>query len=286
MTELARLMLARAVAARTPRRLRHRVARALYDYRSDRLRGVDLVVPYLAENLSFLLNSKEFIGWNILFHGAYEHATNDLLRRLVQAGNVVIEAGANNGSETVLLGTLVGERGHVHAFEPVPHVARRLRANLALNDQLDRVTIYEQAIGEHAGSVELHLPPDDHPNQGIASKVQHELSTRLLEVPLVSLDDWAGKENVERVDLIKMDIQGAELDLLRGARELRKRSRPVIFTEAAASCSEMEELYDMLSENDYGVFLVDGQLNRRVQRDALPEGNWVAIPNDHPFWPR
>lgn len=283
--ELVHALLARAVVRRAPRRVRRRLARLLYDYMSPRVKGVDLVLPYLDENLRFLANSKELIGWNIFFHGAYEADTNDVLRRFLRPGDVVIEAGANNGSETVLIGELVGAGGHVHAFEPVPSAARRLRANIALNDQGSRVTVHPLAIGATDGTLILHLLPHDHPNPGMASKNPHPLADTRLEVPQVSLDAWSARENVDRIDFIKMDIQGAELDLLQGAEKMIATRRPIIFTEAASTQGETLALFNALVERGYAVFTADERLRPISDHQSLPDGNWLAFPETDPRRP-
>jgi hypothetical protein len=82
--EMFRALVARAIVRRAPFRVRRRLARLLYDYTSPRVKGVDLVLPYLDGDLRFLVNSKELIGWNIFFHCAYEADTNTVLRRFVR----------------------------------------------------------------------------------------------------------------------------------------------------------------------------------------------------------
>lgn len=284
--EMFRALVARAIVRRAPFRVRRRLARLLYDYTSPRVKGVDLVLPYLDGDLRFLVNSKELIGWNIFFHGAYEADTNTVLRRFVRPGDVVIEAGANNGSETVLLADLVGAGGHVHAFEPLPSAVRRLRANVALNDQGARVSVHSVAVGAEDGTMSLHLLPDDHPNPGMASKDPHPQADRCLEVPMVTLDAWAAEEGVGRVDLIKMDIQGAEIDLLVGADELIATRRPIIFAEAASSQGETEALYDALVRRGYLVFMADETLRPLRTRSRLPDGNWLAFSDTDPRRPQ
>jgi FkbM family methyltransferase len=273
-------MAAGTIVQAVPKLFRHRLARLLYDYDSPRVRGVDVVLPYI-DGQKILVNTKDFIGWHIYFHGAYEIATNELLRRYVGPGDCVIEAGANHGSETVLLAHLVGAGGRVYAFEPIPHLASRLIANLALNNRLDRAEVLEVALGDENGSVDFHVPPADHPNQGAASKYHHELASGKLTVRQQRLDDWAHERHLSALRLIKMDVQGAEVDILDGAAHILGTLRPLVLTEAAASCSDLAKLHDRLTSKDYVVRRAnDADDDRIITRDSLVSGNWLAVPRE------
>ncbi|MEY2411393.1 MAG: hypothetical protein QOF48_4063 [Verrucomicrobiota bacterium] len=280
MNELIRASLMRAVAQRLPSRLRHRAARFLYDYESGSVRGVNVVVDYAGDlNLKFLLNTKDIIGWNIFVHGSYERETNRLLREHVKPDDVVIEVGANNGSETVLLGRLVGAAGQVHAFEPIPHVRQQLAVNVMLNELDQQVRLCALALGEKKGDVIFHLMPRSAPNQGNSSKIAFQEASEKLVVPQTTLDLWAAGANLQRLDLLKMDIQGSELDLLRGGVETLRRFRPIIFTEAdTLGDHSLSDLWHMFNSLDYRVFNVrPGGLDPLSTALGLPRGNWIAF---------
>jgi FkbM family methyltransferase len=280
MNELLRASFMRTVTRCLPRRLRHRAARCLYDYESGSVRGVDVVVDYADDlGLKFLLNTKDLIGWNIFVHGAYERETNRLLREHVKPDDVVVEVGANNGSETMLLGRLVGPAGRVHAFEPVPHVRQQLAVNVMLNELERQVCLCALALGEKEGEVVLHLMPRSAPNQGMSSKVAFDEAREKLVVPQTTLDRWAAGAGLRRLDLLKMDIQGAELDLLRGGIETLRRFRPILFTEAdTLGAYNLSDLWEMFRSLGYRVFNVrPGWLEPLPAPQDLPRGNWIAF---------
>jgi FkbM family methyltransferase len=246
-------------------------------------------VDYLGEpGLKFLLNTKEFIGWKVFFTGESERETNAALRRLVKPGHIVLEAGANNGSETVLLGRLVGSAGKVYAFEPVPHLVKRLRMNLVLNDIEDRVEVCELALGETESVVKFFLTPKSAVNQGMSSKWRFAEAREEIEVRQTTLDQWSAHVNLPRLDFLKMDIQGSELELLAGGQETINRCRPLIFTEADSTAQgdgqhTVGDLWKQLSDLGYSMFrLTTAEWLPLPDAHQLQPGNWVALPKGEP----
>lgn len=151
----------------------YRIACLLYPYRKTRLqKGVTLKKRYLQSkyNLSINLFSKDLIDHKILFTGAYEAPTNLLLEKNLQEGNVVLEAGANSGTETLLISRLIGKTGKIFAFEPVPHVVEKLKSNLAVNS-ITNAVVMPLALGEKNQEISFFVYPSEHPNQGMGSKI-------------------------------------------------------------------------------------------------------------------
>jgi FkbM family methyltransferase len=183
--------LLRALLRPWPSRVQLNVARRLYGLDSVRVRGFDAVVPYLGRS-RFALNTKDLIGWRIFFTGQYERETNHVLRCFCQPGDIVVEAGANNGSETVLLANLVGPTGEVYAFEPVPHVRAQLEANIRLNALEAIVQVESLALAESAGEADFFVMPVAASNQGMSSRFFFPGSQGKVPVVQVRLDCSAG----------------------------------------------------------------------------------------------
>jgi FkbM family methyltransferase len=284
MNEFARAHLVREIVAFLPAPLKRRVARTFYNYNSSNLRGTEIVVDYIKDlNLRFAVNTKEFIGWNIFFTGAYEGSTNKVLRQFVKKGDVVVEAGANNGSETVLLGRLVGEQGKVFAFEPVPSVLKPLRKNIELNQLGSVVAVHELALGAEEREVMMHLMPGEAYNQGMSSTNPFPEAKERIVVRQTTLDQWARETNLQRLDLLKMDIQGGEFDLLCGGAETIQRFKPHIFCEADTLGSHtLQELHDKLEGFGYSVSWIHGKTAKLIpmDRNNFRTGNWWAIHQD------
>lgn len=165
-----------------------------------------------------------YIGGSLERYGEFSEGECDLFRQIVRPGAVVVEAGANIGSHTVALSAAVGPTGRVYAFEPQRIVFQTLCANVALNS-LTNVDCRWQAVGAGAGTIVV--PPLDYNQEnnfgalGLGSYRQGET------VPVVTVDSLG----LERCDLLKADVEGMELEVLRGASQTLARCRPLLYLE-------------------------------------------------------
>ena len=167
--------------------------------------------------------------WKI-FDGRYnEPRTIAAMKRLVRSGMTVFDVGANVGYYSLLAASLVGPSGHVHSFEPTPTVVRRLAENVALNQFSSRVKINAVAVGSTCGKSDFHLSLDDSEANSMFASDQHLQSVC---VPIVTLDGYVRDHDVARIDVMKVDIEGAELVALQGASELlRRETAPLLIVE-------------------------------------------------------
>ncbi len=147
------------------------------------------------------------------FKAYADRAERRLLRTVLSAGSVVVDAGANIGIYSQFLSRCVGPTGVVHSFEPSPENFNRLQS--AVRD-LANVRLSQAALGECSQSGELYL--SDKLNVDHRTYATDGDSRRAVQIDIVALDDFF--EPGQRVDLIKMDIQGYELHALRGANRV------------------------------------------------------------------
>ena len=142
-----------------------------------------------------------------------DRAERELLRQILFPGAVVVDAGANIGIYSQFLSRHVGATGVVHSFEPSPENFERLRS---ATRKLSNVRLSQSAVGERSGNSELYL--SDKLNVDHRAYMAGGDSRRTIPIEMVALDDYF--KPGERVDLIKMDIQGYELHALQGANRV------------------------------------------------------------------
>jgi len=165
-----------------------------------------------------------YIGRSIEQYGEFSEWECELFRQLLRPGAVVIEAGANIGSHTVPLAKIVGPAGRVYAFEPQRIVFQTLCANVALNS-LDQVDCRCEALGTTPGSIVVpRLDYDQENNFGGLGLGQYQTGE---QVPVTTIDGL----NLERLDFLKADVEGMELDVLRGASATIERHKPLLYLE-------------------------------------------------------
>jgi FkbM family methyltransferase len=149
---------------------------------------------------------------------------------LIQPGDVVLDCGANQGTYTCAFGAAVGSSGRVIAVEPIPEQVGRCRANIELNG-FHHCKVAEGAISDQVGRAFLDMSKSDVE----ASIVPVEQSDQMLEVNTHTIDALVQSEGLERVDLIKLDVEGAEGMAIDGGRKTIDTFAPIIVSEANRS---------------------------------------------------
>jgi len=148
-----------------------------------------------------------------VFKAYTDRAERHLLRRILFPGAVAVDAGANIGIYSQFLSCCVGSTGVVHSFEPSAENFRRLQSATL---KLANVRVSQAAVGEHTGKSTLYV--SDKLNVDHRTYITEEDSRHAVPIDIVALDDYF--KPGQRVDLIKMDIQGYELHALRGAKRV------------------------------------------------------------------
>jgi FkbM family methyltransferase len=165
-----------------------------------------------------------------MWAGAYEQELVALMKRTLKSGMTVVDVGANIGYVSALAAGLVGDTGQVHAFEPIPQNVSRLRQNLSA---FRWAHLYPCAVGEVSGKATIYFNESE---SGWASLMMSDDLGRRTDVDVIRLDDWARDCDINRVDFLKIDIEGGEFHALRGAQEMLSRFRPIIVAELNAVC--------------------------------------------------
>ena len=166
----------------------------------------------------------QYVGASLRKYGEFSPGEAALFRQLIGPGAIVVEVGANIGAHTVELSRLVGPAGMVIAFEPQRVVFQTLCANLALNSCAN-VHAFQLAIGAAPGDILVpHLPPDQPANFGGLSLIGAQEGER---VALRTLDELG----CGHCELIKLDLEGMEVEALHGGANLIARLRPVLYVE-------------------------------------------------------
>ncbi len=180
---------------------------------------------------TMLLNINEHVQRWIYYFGVYETETATLFRELAKPGMTVVDVGANVGQYTLLAASSVGPTGYVHAFEADQRNFELLEANLAQNEYRS-VKPNAVALSDTTGSVTLYSANSD--NAGEHSLYQFDTTMCGQTIPAVTLDRYMESASIGttgRVDLIKIDVQGAEAKVLKGAEATLREHLPLVICE-------------------------------------------------------
>ena len=219
--------------------------------------------------------------------GAFEGAEIRFVDRFLRSGMTVLDIGAHHGLYTLLASRRVGASGHVVAFEPSPRERRKLRLHLGLN-LVGNVRVESLALGAEAGEASFYRV--DGVETGCNSlrppAVQSPVSA--LRVKLGRLGDYADAHALANVDFIKMDVEGAELDVLSGAQSLlNRRPRPIWLVEVSDLRTgpwgyRAQRILEFLEERGYKWFEVfeGGRLRSMAASREHLDSNFVAVPEE------
>lgn len=228
------------------------------------------------------LDLREGIDFSIWLLGSFEPETVRCYQKLVKAGDVVLDIGANIGAHTLLLAQAVGANGKVYAFEPTDYAFAKLSKNRLLNPGLaNRIHCIQCMLvdQEVAGM----------PTPGLYSSWPLKEDVGLHELHQGRLMSTAGAEartldsvvlslKLDRVDCIKLDIDGFECGMIRGASEVLTRWQPILIMELAPYAleeqgSSLHELIELLKK--YGYALLDLSKGTPLAMDSEKLGSLI-----------
>ncbi len=178
-----------------------------------------------------VLDIKEHVQRWIFYFGVYESDTVQLFRALAKPGMTIIDVGANVGQYTLLAASIAGPRGVVHAFEADATNFRRLQGNVMQN-QFEAISLNLVALSDHAGCVTLYSSKNDNAGEHSLFRFDPEMSG--VTIPAITLDGYmetAGIGSSGSLDIIKIDVQGAEAMVLHGAESTLRTHRPHVICE-------------------------------------------------------
>lgn len=223
MAQVSRL-LRRLLLKALPGSTRERLLAQSPNWRKAAPLGLQLNFDHYLGDVRVALDTT-FLCDRLMWSGEFEPQLLTLIDRHVRAGDVCLDVGANIGASALALAKAVGETGRVHAFEPAPPNLERLRRNLALNPTLERrVIVHPVGISDQAGRLFWRNEPGN-PGNGFLGESGE------IEVPVSTLDARLEAASVARADFMKVDVEGMELQVFRGARKTLEKLRPRLYFE-------------------------------------------------------
>jgi FkbM family methyltransferase len=209
-----------------------------------------------------------------------------LLERLLRPGMTVVDVGANHGLFSLEALVHVGRNARIHAFEPAPDTRAVLIDNLAANGQ-HGIRVFPQALGAAPGTARLRVHRGF---SGLNTLADHDITWNhrrlaadaIVDVPVTTLDAHAAAEGLDHVDFLKIDVEGFEPAVLRGAADLlrTRRVRWVLVEIGDATCANAgcspEEVRAALARHGYVLHAItpEGAIGARVE--AFPAGSFSA----------
>jgi FkbM family methyltransferase len=243
---------------------------------THRLRfGVSELDVTIRDGIHLRVDPNDLIGRTVFVNGLWEAPIATHFANHIQPGDYVLDIGANLGQFSLLAAVRAGATGKVFAVEASPVMASRLRQNISLNG-FRNVEVIEAAAWNTAGT--LLLTSGQPGNRGMAKVVGEGVTEQVTPVRAVRLEDVLAGLGCPRVDVVKIDIEGAELKALQGLSHIIEHSWPrqiycEVVVETQDDVSPTNSLLDLLEKAwGYQGDLIDGVTSSALTRDMVRPG--------------
>jgi len=261
------------------RRPEHPAKRRLLGW-AHRLLCLPEVTVSVAPGVTLRLDPRDFVEREILFHGAYEPVTLSLVRRLLSPGAVFVDVGAHVGQYSLHALAVVGSKGRVLAFEPSPATAARFRWNASLSSATG-VILHHFALSDIVGVAALHHPVfhSVHGFNSGGATLAASSGGAEYQVALLPCTAVPALANLARIDVLKIDVEGHELQVLHSLFVPGvPRPKHIVLEYLPATFPEAATIPALLREQGYALSDVDGSPFEQNALTELPEGNlWARL---------
>jgi FkbM family methyltransferase len=218
---------------------------------------------YIYGDINLRLNPTYEIEKTLMYQHEYDIKTTSQFQRLIKSGDVCFDIGANMGSMTIPMAQCLGKAGRIFAIEPGSLLVERLKKNIELNPSLNSlVRIVEIGLSNKPGKLDWLLDTVNHGNAYLVDAGNGDT-----EVKVSTLDEQANmlEGGLKKIDFIKLDVEGMELEVLQGANSVLQNWRPTILFETWVSDdseSKIPKVLSLLESYGYNFYEPDTPLRR------------------------
>lgn len=207
---------------------------------------------------------KEYHGYSVrlptryinYFPSTYESDNFNFLRQHCKAGDVVLDVGAHIGLFSSIAAKIAGPAGKVYAFEPSPKTNALLKKTISINKLQSVVQVRSEAMGNEVGKTVFYISDGEADNSNSMISYMQDRKLHGIDVTILTIDALVKQEHLSKVNFIKIDVEGAEYDAIRGAGETLKNLRPACILAIhpdpiSAKGDKLEDIYDFVSNLNY-----------------------------------
>lgn len=247
----------------------------LYKLFQRRIEGMDPVWCQYDGDIHFLADLSDRIQRHVLMYGGYrtEHRHKDFMIGRIQPGQVILDIGGHAGYYTLLFAKYAGRKGRVFAFEPNPDNHAILEKNVKRNG-FDNVELRREVVSDTSGPIQLYLPHRENTGNG-SLYASSDTAFGNIEVEAINPDRFFQDRGIEKIDLIKIDVEGHEENVLRGLTHylsLPARACPEVFVEVnkltlRRAGKSPEQIFQLMESMGYSAYRIEeGGSAKRVDQ--------------------
>nr|WP_294794369.1 FkbM family methyltransferase [uncultured Mucilaginibacter sp.] len=234
------------------------------------------------EDIAVYTTADNYIEWTILSTGTYEDEIGKLIKISLKEGDNALDIGGNIGLQSLRMSACIGSEGKIYAFEPLHHIQEKFKKNMALN-KASNVTLFEVALSDESGEMSFELDKNTW-NQGTFSLKNEVTGTDTQKVIIKIADELPEIQQLEKLALIKIDVEGFEYNVLRGLKATLQKHRPRIIFEYDSNYwqstgQSIAGCFDYLTGLGYAIYQIsDVGAELRNNAAELTGGNLFCLP--------
>ena len=204
-----------------------------YVYDNIKRKNLDLsqerIISILDNKLKTISHDKG-ISSELIIHKIHEPLTTSLIIKKLTKGMNCIDIGSNIGYYAILESSKIGDNGLVWSIEPSPQNFETLSKNVILN-QRKNIKCYNIAIGDENGKIDFLISEKSNWSK-IKNKIDHiENGDKIIQVDIMTLDSFSEKNEIKKVDLLRMDVEGYERNIIEGSMNFLEKFKPILMIE-------------------------------------------------------
>lgn len=234
----------------------------------------------LSDQRNFYWDPKDrnsLIGFALI--GEWEKDETNYLKKIIKKGNVVVDVGGNYGLYAILFSQLVGENGSVHVFEPLAYMIQDMRKNIANNNCHNNIQIINAGLSDTYGTASFYVYTNLGPGAA-SSRKRWFGSYSTYESKMLTLDDYVRQNKLKRLDVIKCDVEGAELLVFKGAEKALQKFHPTLLFEVTGAGAKFgyrqKDLFSFLKKFDYKFYYFNESKQEKINDTTNFYGYCVA----------
>lgn len=201
------------------------------------------------------------------FPSTYEAENFEFLAHSCKPGAVIIDIGAHIGLFSVIASQVTGNKGKVYAFEPAPSTYQLLQKTLSINHNQSVIETFQKAVGRETGKITFFVSDGQADNGNSLVNYKDDRPLHGIDVEVTSIDAFVKEKKLNKLDFIKIDVEGAEYDTLRGAAETLQNLKPVCIVAIhpepiKAKGDRLEDIYDFIISRKYRIMFNNKEFSK------------------------
>lgn len=227
----------------------------------------------------------DHIQKDIFWYGFYEKDSVLTWHSFIKNDSVVFDIGANIGFYTLVAANKI-KTGHIYAFEPVKDIVRLLKTNIELNN-FNNISIIPFAVSNKKTISPIYISSQDNLGMSGFHKPQN-YSGKIDYVETISLDEWIKEMKIPKLDVVKIDVEGAELQVLKGMKKIIESNKPIFFIELINENlkkfgHDISDIYNFFKHLDYEPFEIIQPKQLRILNVEKESYCILFLPKNYKF---